>query len=69
MKSTGRGEARLLRIIHTQNEIASSDLDLRAVMQVAADHALECHDLGTVRSMIGAAVQRRRCSVPAGTAA
>src|ERR1700744_3100213 len=34
-------EDRLLRIIHTQNEIATSDLDLEAVMQLATDRALE----------------------------
>jgi diguanylate cyclase (GGDEF)-like protein len=32
---------RLLRIIHTQNEIATADLELEAVMQLAADRALE----------------------------
>jgi diguanylate cyclase (GGDEF)-like protein len=31
---------RLLRIIHTQNEIATSDLELDAAMQLAADRAL-----------------------------
>jgi diguanylate cyclase (GGDEF)-like protein len=35
------GEARLLRIIHTQNEIATSDLELGAVMQLAVDRARE----------------------------
>ena len=34
-------EDRLLRIIHTQNEIATSDLDLEAAMQLAADRAME----------------------------
>ena len=34
-------EDRLLRIIHTQNEIATSDLELEAAMQLAADRALE----------------------------
>jgi diguanylate cyclase (GGDEF)-like protein len=34
-------EDRLLRIIRTQNEIATSDLDLDAVMQLAADRALD----------------------------
>jgi diguanylate cyclase (GGDEF)-like protein len=34
-------EDRLLRIIRTQNEIATSDLDLDAAMQLAADRALE----------------------------
>ncbi len=37
-------EDRLLRIIRTQNEIATSDLDLAAVMQLAADRALELTD-------------------------
>jgi diguanylate cyclase (GGDEF)-like protein len=44
--STDRGEARLLRIIHTQNEIASSDLEPEAVMQVAAERALELTGAG-----------------------
>jgi diguanylate cyclase (GGDEF)-like protein len=34
-------EDRLLRIIHTQNEIATSDLELEAAMQLAADRAME----------------------------
>jgi diguanylate cyclase (GGDEF)-like protein len=34
-------EDRLLRIIHTQNEIATSDLELDATMQLAADRALD----------------------------
>jgi diguanylate cyclase (GGDEF)-like protein len=34
-------ENRLLRIIHTQNEIATSDLELGAAMQLAVDRALE----------------------------
>ncbi len=34
-------ESRLLRIIRTQNEIAASDLELEAVMQLAVDRALE----------------------------
>ena len=37
-------EARLLRIIHTQNEIATSDLEIEAVMQLAVDRALELTD-------------------------
>jgi diguanylate cyclase (GGDEF)-like protein len=39
-------EDRLLRIIHTQNEIATSDLDLTAVMQLAVDRACELTDAG-----------------------
>jgi diguanylate cyclase (GGDEF)-like protein len=38
---TDATEDRLLRIIHTQNEIATSDLELDAVMQLAADRALD----------------------------
>jgi diguanylate cyclase (GGDEF)-like protein len=34
-------EDRLLRIIRTQNEIATSDLELEAAMQLAADRALD----------------------------
>jgi diguanylate cyclase (GGDEF)-like protein len=37
-------EDRLLRIIHTQNEIATSDLELNAAMQLAVDRALELTD-------------------------
>jgi diguanylate cyclase (GGDEF)-like protein len=37
-------EDRLLRIIHTQNEIATSDLRLGAAMQLAVDRALELTD-------------------------
>jgi diguanylate cyclase (GGDEF)-like protein len=41
MTPTEVTEDRLLRIIHTQNEIATSDLELEAAMQLAADRALE----------------------------
>jgi diguanylate cyclase len=41
MKLADATEDRLLRIIHTQNEIATSDLDLNSVMQLAADRALQ----------------------------
>jgi diguanylate cyclase (GGDEF)-like protein len=40
----GATEDRLLRIIHTQNEIATSDLELEAAMQLAADRAMELTD-------------------------
>src|ERR1700742_753687 len=40
------GEDRLLRIIHTQNEIATSDLDLTAVMRLAVARAQELTDAG-----------------------
>jgi diguanylate cyclase (GGDEF)-like protein len=39
-------EDRLLQIIHTQNEIATSDLELEATMQLAADRALRLTDAG-----------------------
>src|ERR1700760_3298540 len=39
-------EDRLLRIIHTQNEIATSDLDLTAVMRLAVARARELTDAG-----------------------
>jgi hypothetical protein len=34
------------------------------VVRAVADHALDCRDLGSVRAMVGAAVQRRHCTVP-----
>jgi diguanylate cyclase (GGDEF)-like protein len=37
-------EDRLLQIIHTQNEIATSDLELEAAMTVSADRALRLTD-------------------------
>lgn len=43
---SGQSEDRLLRIIHTQNEIATSDLDLTAVMQLAVARARELTDAG-----------------------
>jgi diguanylate cyclase (GGDEF)-like protein len=39
-------EDRLLQIIHTQNEIATSDLELEGAMQVAADRALRLTGAG-----------------------
>jgi diguanylate cyclase (GGDEF)-like protein len=44
MPSRQPTEDRLLRIIHTQNEIATSDLRLGAAMQLAVDRALELTD-------------------------
>jgi diguanylate cyclase (GGDEF)-like protein len=44
MPSREPTEDRLLRIIHTQNEIATSDLRLGAAMQLAVDRALELTD-------------------------
>ena len=52
MTSTDVTEDRLLRIIHTQNEIATSDLELETAMQLAADRALEL--TGACAAMIGA---------------
>jgi hypothetical protein len=34
------------------------------VVRAVADHALDCRDLGAIRTVIGAAVQRRHCTVP-----
>ena len=34
------------------------------VVRAIADYALECRDLGALRSLIGTAVQRRHCTVP-----
>ncbi len=39
-------EDRLLQIIYTQNEIATSDLELDATMQLATDRALDLTDAG-----------------------
>ena len=52
MATSDATEDRLLRIIHTQNEIATSDLELEATMQLAADRALEL--TGACTAMIGA---------------
>jgi diguanylate cyclase len=46
MPSQDNTEDRLLKIIHTQNEIATSDLELEAAMQLAADRALQLTDAG-----------------------
>jgi diguanylate cyclase (GGDEF)-like protein len=52
MATSDATEDRLLRIIHTQNEIATSDLELEAAMQLAADRALDL--TGACAAMIGA---------------
>jgi diguanylate cyclase (GGDEF)-like protein len=44
MSSERNTEDRLLQIIHTQNEIATSDLELEAAMQLAVDRALRLTD-------------------------
>jgi diguanylate cyclase (GGDEF)-like protein len=46
VRPTDPGEARLLRIIQTQNEIATSELECEALMQLAVDRALELTDAG-----------------------
>jgi hypothetical protein len=37
---------------------------LAPVVRAVADYALDCRDLGTLRTVIGAAVHRRLCTVP-----
>jgi diguanylate cyclase (GGDEF)-like protein len=46
MPNQDNTEDRLLKIIHTQNEIATSDLELDAAMQLAADRALQLTEAG-----------------------
>src|ERR1700759_657595 len=62
------GEQRLLRIIHTQNEIAGSDLEIEAVMQLAVDRALELTDARAAMSEAPDGPPQFISKVPAGDA-
>lgn len=39
-------------------------LPLGSVARAVADHALQCHDIGALRTLVGSAVSRKHCTVP-----